>query len=252
MLKDLTFLEKIKLKCRAHRDVADQKIELVSVISDQNPVTGDADRMLFSAFLQSELMKFAVQRDQTLGTIRVRFWLHNASYAKDYSRKALPRAIADIDNQINVYSTRIDLLADTYTDKLGELDRMRKMHEAACAEHLVQMCVNRAERYRLEYAELTNDLYIGIIELLGQKKELLDEVSGKLTALRSEVYRRILYYCEVACTINAALDPGAISPFVYERYADMDILQQYSAVRADAQEQLDHYRTEFSKLNNWN
>lgn len=252
MLKDLTFLEKIKLKRRARRDVTDQQIELVSVGSDQHLAPGDADRMLYSPFLHSELLKFAFQRDQTLGTIRVRFWLHNTSYAKVYSRKTLPRAIADIDNQINVYGTRIDLLADSYTDKLSELDRMRKMHEAAGAEHLVQMCVNRAERYRLEYAELTNDLYIGIIELLGQKKELLDEVSGKLTALRSEVYRRILYYCEVACTLNGDLDPGAMSPFVYERYADMDILRQYSVVRADAQAQLDHYRTEFSKLNSWN
>lgn len=252
MLKDLTFLEKIKLKRRARRDVTDQQIQLITVSRDQDPAAGDADRMLYSPFLHSELMKFTFLRDQTLGTIRVRFWLHNASYAKVYSRKALPRAIADIDNQINVYGTRIDLLADTYTDKLSELDRMRKTHEAADAEHLVQMCVNRAERYRLEYAELTNDLYIGIIELLGQKKELLDEVSGRLTAIRSEVYRRVLYYCEVACTLNAALDPSAMSPFLYERYAGLDVLQQFSAVRADAQEQLDHYRTEFSKLNNWN
>ena len=260
MADNLNLLEMILIDRRAGRDVKRQTVERVVFMERGNvlrkAVTDGSDpnalnSSLYSPFVGGELSRFNAERDRRLGRRTVHIWLYSRNHRKRRRWTSFSNGLAQIDDQVNGYKLKINLMADRYSADLAELDRRRKHYEQTGELHMVQMCVNRAQALRSSYAEQTNDYYIGIMELLGQKLILLSDMEGRIRAKRAKRYRRIRYYVERVCTLRPALGPENMPDQVLDKYGNTTILGDYEAVRKDTLTQQTHYNDEFNQVRNW-
>ena len=260
MMNDLGLLEMLLIDLRASRDVKRQTVERVVFMERGGPlrkaVPDGADpnalnSSLYSPFVGGELSRFNAERDRKLGRKRVHIWLYDRNRWKRHRWVPFSKGMPQIDNQVNSYKLKINQLADRYSADLAELDRRRKHYEQTGELHMVQMCVNRAQALRSAYAGETDDYYMGIMELLGQKLILLSDMEGRLRVRRAKRYRRIRYYVGRVCSVRPSLGPESMSDQVLEKYADTAILGDYEVVRDETLRQQTHYSDEFNQVRNW-
>ena len=260
MADELSWLEMILIGLRANRDVKRRAVERVvfmergSALRKAVPDGADPNALnssLYSPFVGGELSRFNAERDRRLGTKRVHIWLYGRNKWKRHRWVSFSKGLPQIDKQVNGYKLKINLLADRYSAELAELDRRRKHYEQTGELHMVQMCVNRAQVLRSAYAGETNDYYIGIMELLGQKLILLGAMDGSLRARRARRYRRIRYYLERVCTLRPALGPENMPDQVLDKFANTATLGDFEAVREETLRQQTHYNDEFNQVRNW-
>lgn len=260
MLDDLSLLEKFLINCRAKKDVKRQTVERVVFLEKERalrkavPDGADPNALnssLYSPFVTDELSRFNKERDRRLERKRVHIWLYTKHHWKRHHWTRLQKGLMQIESQVVGYKLKINLLADQYSADLAELDRRRKHYEQTNELHMVQMCVNRAQVLRSAYAAETNDLYVGIVELLGQKLILLSDMDGRIRDKRARRYRRIRYYMGQVCTLRPALGPENMPDEVLDKYANTTILGDYETVRDEALSQQTHYNDEFNQVRNW-
>lgn len=259
-MNDLGLLEMLLINLRAGRDVKRQTIERVvlmergSALRKAVPDGADPNALnssLYSPFVGGELSRFNAERDRRLGRKRVHIWLYDRNHWKRHRWVNFSKGLSQIDNQINSYKLKINQMADRYSADLAELDRRRKHYEQTGELHMVQMCVNRAQNLRSGYAGETDDYYMGVMELLGQKLILLSDMEGWIREKRAKRYRRIRYYLERVCSVRPSLGPENMPDQVLERYANTTILGDYEAVRDETLRQQTHYNDEFNQVRNW-
>ena len=217
-------------------------------VAPQAYTTDVANSVLLSPFINSELSSYMAMRDHYIGKKRILVWLFDESHHKFYHRRILSEALAEIDNQINRYKMDISLLADSYGEQLKELERRQKQHERRHEEHMTQLCYDKARHLRASYAAETNDLYRGIIDLLGQKAIHLDRLDGKMLARRAHIYRRIRFYLSRVLTYSPDLGSDIISDETLAKVANTSTMDKYEAVREDVRQQLAHYQSEFDAV----
>ncbi len=248
-------LAKIMIRQRARRDVkrdvitrvifSDEDGEMISLSDITGIDPNTLDSTLHAPFISGEISKYSACKNHIFGRKRGWFWLYNKAYKRRYHRGSLRNRLGRIDAQITNYRMKLQLLADEDRSDLEEYDRRRVQYEHSHELHMVQMCINHASRIRMSYAQKTNDLYVGLMDLLSQKITILDTVEGELVERRGKYYRRIQYYCECVCNRNPSLGPENMREEMIERMGNVELLGELEEAREEARRIIESYRAEF-------
>lgn len=227
MRKQLSSIMKRRIRKQARKDVSKGLVKVVTITSAQGE-----HKLIMSPYISLQMRKFCTERDFYLGKSLQRFWTKNQNFRRQYHIHSFPRMIGSIDLQIDNYSGRIKTLTEYYGEQIAEQHNRQDEHEANGEEqHLVQLCINRAQKIRNQFYVETRDMYNSITELLSQKIDRLHAAEKALRFARSWCFLQIEYYCFCVFEFDGSIEPDWLhKEQTLQMVGDFDLLGSYQEV----------------------
>lgn len=256
-MSDLFFIEKILIDRRAKRDALAHRVEriyfpeLEGQAKFHENAANELRSMLYSRFISEELSQYALRRDRHLYQRRTFGWSYWVNGFRSISLVSLPKRVAMLSNRISQLWKQLESKGAASSLELDKLNTKRIYHESCQEYHMVQLCVNKADKIRQEYAAKTDDIYLEIDMLLGQIIKLLEIEDKQLILIRSRHWRRVRRYCATACQVDPTLGPEYTHEDLMSQIEEMKTLGEYQPVLEDAYRRQKRIKNDQEVIRTW-
>lgn len=245
---ELHWYELVKLWFRAHQDVRKKRFGQGVF---QSPDGTEQVEVVTSPFVAMEVRRYCGKRDQYLGGRLHLFCNINSSLKMRPRMARFSKMLRAYDEKISWLETDINIDIMRTDDMLDRLQRQRDIHESRDEPHMVQLCINKADKLRGEYYDRNIAKYQSLQCLLNRKIGKLETAQKHLETVRRRILVRLAYYYYRASNKDRSLAHFDMSEAQLAAISDLRVMEQYQRTMLAAVRKLEQIEKDIALLSSW-
>lgn len=263
----LRLFETIVLSFRAYFDLKRGRVEIENrdIVSrktkhgDQikgaaeEPVTAVSHyTCINSPLVIRELSNYENYREHYLSKRKNIYWMRAFVVLPIPCVSSFTHMLNNLDYQINSFESMLNMLTVQYGELIAEQNRFMNGYELSGESHMVQLCINRANKLRMEYYKKSVHVYRALIAQLTVKAGRLKKAEDDLVCARTWHFHKIRVYHEKVCIYspysNTQFDFDYMSDERLSMKCNAETAERYKGDWIQAKDMLEKYSKELERI----
>lgn len=240
----LHLFDTIMLSFRAYFDLKRGRVQIESkdlVISKNrrgDQISGAAEESaaavshytcINSPLVIRELSNYENYREHYLSKRKNLYWMRAFVVLPIPRVSSFTHMLNNLDYQINRFESLLNTLTVQYGELIAEQNRFKNGYELNGESHMVQLCINRANKLRMEYYKKSVHIYQALIAQLTVKAGRIKKAEDDLVCARTWHFHKIRVYHEKVCIYS----PYSNTQFDSDYISDERLSMKFNAETAD-------------------
>lgn len=263
----LRLFDMIELSFRAYFDLKRDRVAIENKdVVIRNPKRGDRIKgapeepaaavghytCINSPLVMRELSNYENYREHYLSRRKNLYWIRAFVVLPVLRVSSFTNMLNNLDYQINDFESMLNTLTVRYGEMIAEQNRFKDGYERNGESHMVQLCINRANKLRMEYYKKSVHIYRALIAQLTVKAGRLKKAEDDLVCARTWHFHKIRVYHEKVWIYspysNTRFDSDYMSDEKLSMKCNAETADRYKTDWMQTKDMLEKYSKELERI----